>query len=1021
MFQIHKFSNSQINKSLKFLSSSPDTKIYSMKNIDFKQFFQKNWIHFLAVGLFFLVTYIYFKPQFNGYMLKQHDIEQFQGMARETKVFREKFGEEPLWTNSMFGGMPTYQISTKYDGNLMIKIYQFMKLGLLSPAGMFFLYLICFYIAAACMRIKPVIGLFGSFAFAFSSYMIIILQAGHNTKAAAIALAVPVVGAFYMAFRNNMKWGILLSALFMGMEVAANHLQITYYLIILLVGMGIAELIRAIKQSNMKKFLFTSAGLIIAYIFAAGVNYGNISLTNEYAKHTIRGGNDLSINSDGTPNDEDKTGGLSKEYILQWSNGIGESMTLISPYVKGGGSARIKDGPFAEKLRSQEYRKEAKIIGENNMYWGDQIFVSGPVYLGIILVFLAFLSLVYARGPLRWGMFGAAVLCLMLAWGSNFMWLTDLFLDYVPGYDKFRAVTIILSIIGIIVPLMAVFFVHQLVKERDTIAANMKPFLIASGSFVIVLLMLTFTGLGDGYMSEQESEYISNYEETVRNQILAEDPQMLLNQYGIDVADERQLSEVINRQSVDVNKQFDALSSFREDVYKESMWRSILFTLLAAGLIFVFLKVEMRYEIIVATLTVFAVVDLVLVDKNYLNQEKKGSKYEHWMEEEKYHLPHYPNKADLAILETEARNRPALLEELNAIDKLKTASLRSAGYSEKEKLTMKFDALNLASNYRVYEPQGLTSSSRASFFHKSIGGYHGAKLRRIQNLFDFHFGNGNMAVLNMLNVKYIIQGDQLQTNPSALGNVWFVKELEVRETPDHEIMALGSEFEITAFGDDYALVRGEEKFEKLNVFGNELGTMKIADSTLNLKFSQIARSGVSSSFVQDINGNTNWIPLAELKKDTLDSFKELIRVELVRAFNPKDVAIVSPEYAEKIGDLTFSGEGSVALTDYLPNKLTYNVSIPSGNQFAVLSEIYYPDGWKAFVGEKEIPIHRVNYLLRGMELESGEYELTLRFAPEKYSFANTVALIFSLIIVLAIIFFFVKDFILNNKVIEENE
>ena len=990
-------------------------------NIDFKQFFKINWIHFLAIGLFFLVTYIYFKPQFNGQMLKQHDIEQFQGMARETKVFREKFGEEPLWTNSMFGGMPTYQISTEYSGNWMTKFYRFLRLGIASPAGMFFLYLICFYIAAACMRIKPIIGLFGAFAFAFSSYMIIILQAGHNSKAAAIALALPVIGAFYMAYRRNMKWGIILSALFMGIEMVANHLQITYYLIILFVGMGIAEFIRAIILNNVKKFALTTLGLIVAYLFAVGINYGNISMTNDYAKHTIRGGNDLTINNDGTDNHEDKTAGLSKEYILQWSNGIDESFTLISPYVKGGGSMKVKDSPFAEKLRTQEFRKDAKVIGDNNLYWGDQIFVSGPVYLGIIMVFLAYLSLVYARGPLRWGMLGAAVLCLMLAWGKNFMLLTDFFIDYVPGYDKFRAVTIILSIIGIIVPLMAVFFVHQLVKYRDQIAANIKPLLISSGVFVAFLLFLTFSGLGDGYMSEQENEFISNYENDVRNQILAEDPQVLLSQYGIDVTNEQQLTQVINSQSENVNKQFDALIEFRSSIYQESMLRSILFTLIALGLIFVFLKVKFRYELFVAGLTVFAVVDLVLVDLNYLNNERKGSKYEYWMEEDKYNFPHYPTKADLTILDNEVRNNPELKTEIDRIDKLKTSSLRKDGVSDREKWAMKFDELNLATNYRVYEPQGLTSSARSSFFHKSIGGYHGAKLRRIQNLFDFHFGTGNMSVLNMLNVQYIIQGEQVQTNQSALGNAWLVKELEVHESADHEIMALGSEYEINIFDEKFLLKKGEEKVNKLNVFDNELGTIKFADNTLKLEFSQIKRSGISSSYVQDVNGNANWIPLSELKKDTLNSFKELIRVEQIRSFEPENMAIVSTEEAAEIGNLTFSGEGSIALTNYRPNELKYSISIPSGNQLAVFSEIYYPDGWKAFIGEKEVPIHRVNYLLRGIQLEPGDYELTMRFAPEKFAKANTIALIFSLFIVVVIIFFFVKDFIINKNTSQENE
>lgn len=984
-----------------------------MKNFNITQFLKNNWIHFTAIGLFFLVTFMYFRPQFDGYMLKQHDIEQFQGMAKEVKDFREKYGEEPLWTNSMFGGMPTYQISTEYSGNWMTSFYRFLRLGIASPAGMFFLYLIGFYIAAACFRIKPVIGLFGSLAFAFSSYNIIILQAGHNSKAAAIALSLPVIGAFYVAFRRNMKWGILLSALFMGIEIAANHLQITYYLAILLVFMGLAELVHVFKTKEFKRFILTAVGVAIAYLFAIGLNYGNISLTNDYAKHTIRGGNDLTINPDGTSNAGDATAGLSKDYILQWSNGIDESFTLISPYVKGGASSTVKDSPFGDKLKSADYRKDASLIADNNLYWGDQLFVSGPVYLGIILVFLAFLSLVYAKGPLRWGLFGAAILCLMLAWGKNFMGLTDFFLDVVPGYNKFRAVTIILSIVGIIIPLMAVLFIQQLVKHREELAKNLKPLFISSGVFFAALIFLTFNGLGDGYMSQQENEFISGYEENVRAQIKAEDPQVLLSQYGIDVANEQQLQEVINRQSANMNKQFDALTAFRADIYRESLLRSILYALVAFGLIFSYLKFSMRHELMIAGLTVFAVIDLVSVDWNYLNTDKKGSKYAFWMEEEKYQFPHFPNQADLSILENEARNKPELQEELRAIDALKTAKRGGEGVSTSEKWAKKFAALNFATNYRVYEPQGLTSSTRASYFHKSIGGYHGAKLRRIQNLFDFHFGKGNMAVLNMLNVKYILQGDQVQNNPSALGNAWFVKEVDVRESANEEIQALGTLFQVKKLSPELDVKKGVETISEIELTINEANSLTVSDEPLDL--TKAMRSGVNSTYVEDINGRRDWIPTNELAKDSLNSFKSLLSLSLSSQFDPRTKAVVEQEVAEALGTLTYSGDGTISLTSYKPNEMVYKVSIPADNQLAVFSEIYYPDGWVAEVNGEELPIHRVNYLLRGIQLPAGNYDLTMKFEVAKFKSINTWTMIGSILLVLMLLGFFFKDFVLTSS------
>jgi len=985
-----------------------------MKNLNFAFFFKKNWIHFAAIAVFFLVTFLYFQPQFKGYALKQHDIEQFQGMAREVKMHRELYGEEPLWTNSMFGGMPTYQISTQYPGNWMTKISEGLKLWMSSPAGIFFLYLICFYISSLMLRIRPIVGVFGSFAFAFSSYFIIILQAGHNSKAAAIALAVPVIAAFIMAMRHQLKWGLLLSVLFMGIQISANHLQITYYLAIVLMFIGLGELVRAILKKELPHFMKATAGLVVMYLLAAGVNYGNLTLTNEYAKHTIRGGNDLTINPDGSSNEAEQTSGLSKDYILQWSNGIGESFTLISPYVKGGASARVKDTQFAAKLKSEAYRKNAKLISENNMYWGDQIFVSGPVYLGIVVVFLAFLSFLFAKGPFRWALLGASLLCLMLAWGSNYLPLTNFFLDYVPGYNKFRAVTIILSVLGITIPLLAVSFLHQYISDKDYIKERITRIYIGGGVFLTALLMLTFTGIGDGYLSESENDFIVNYDQQIREQILAEDPQVLLNNYGIDVTNEEQMREVIARQSADVNKQFDALVDFRKEVYRDSMLRSFLLALVVFGLVLLFLFVSAPIEAVVASFIVMVLVDLVPIDLNYLNNEQKGKNYTHWMEKERRDYPNFPTQADIGVLEREVSALPSLQNKFAELDSQKSS--RVGGMSEREKWARKFSLLNFETNYRVYEPQGAFSSARASFFHKSLGGYHGAKLRRIQNLYEFHITRGNMEVLNMMNVRYILSGDQYQENPGALGNAWLVRTLIPKSSANDEILALGATVRMASKTPAIRFELNGKEHEVVEMTSNQVAELKIKYSASvdgrngqNIDVSKAVRSGVRSSLVEDINGERNWIPSAMLEMDTTNSFTELMVVEPGDAFVARDVAIIAE--GDVPSSLVYSGEGSIAMTSYKPNHMVYSVDISSGPQFAVFSEVYYPDGWKAFVQGKEVDMKRVNYLLRGLELPQGSYELEMRFEPASYRMANLLSLVLSILIVGGILFFFVKDFL----------
>lgn len=976
-----------------------------------KAFFSKYGIHFIAVGLFFVATYAYFQPQFHGHQLKQHDITQYKGMANETKHFRSVFGEEPLWTNSMFGGMPTYQISVDYSGNLVKKSIQVLKLWMESPAGIFFVYLIGFYIMLMCMRVKPIVALLGAFAFAFSTYFIIILQAGHNTKALAIGLMAPVVGAFYMAYRYNLKWGLLLSALFMGLQLGANHFQITYYLAIILIGMGVTELIRNVKTKRLKQFFIATLGLFLAYGFALSINYGNIALTSEYAKHTIRGGNDITINPDGSEAKNNQTSGLDKDYITQWSYGVGESFTLISPYIKGGASGRLKESPFAEKLKSPEHRRKASIVGDNDVYWGDQPFVSGPVYIGIIVFFLAILGLVYLQGPLKWGLFVVTLVALALSWGKNFMGFTDFFLDYIPGYNKFRAVTIILTIVDFIIPLLGVLFLNKLLKDQKLVRNNPKPFYITSAVTLVFLVLLTFSGLGDGYLKNQEREYIYDYESEIRHQIMDEDPQVMLNEYGIDVTDERQVNEVIDRQTEVVQNQFDNLVEIREDIYKSSMGRSILFLCFAIALIYVFIRFAFKPIYLIGGLLGLILIDLIPVNLNYLNNDRKARGYVHWIEKEKNEYPLSPTAADQQVLEQEKNENPELARK---IERVKVSSNSRRSSSSNQLWSKKFQTLNLHTNYRVFEPAGAFSSSRASYFHKSLGGYHGAKLRRIQNVYDFHISKNNMNVLNMMNVKYILQGNQVQQNPSALGNAWFVKNLAPKEHPNQELLALGDGYTIAVEHDDIELTVDNERKQEAVIYGRETINLSYKGKKLPASIKKAMQNRTDASFVVDTNGETAWVPTRELAKDTLKSFKELVSLTLSSPFRPQETAIIPAELTAALNSLSFSGQGVIEMETYKPNALTYKVSIQD-EQFAVFSEVYYPDGWKAYVDGEELPIQRVNYLLRGIALPAGDYTLEMRFEVPTYETTNKIAYAGSILLFLVLIGAFLKDFILTRK------
>ncbi|HRS54503.1 MAG TPA: hypothetical protein P5250_07325, partial [Bacteroidales bacterium] len=434
--------------------------------------FKKYLPHFISLLIFLIISVIYFQPLFEGKVIRQGDIINYKGFSKEINDYREKYGEEPLWTNSLFGGMPAYQISVKYKGNLIQFIDKALQLWLPFPAGLLFLMLLGFFILMLVLDIDPWIAFAGALAFAFSSYFFIILEAGHNSKAHAIAYMAPVLAGIILCFKQKYILGGALSALFISLEIATNHLQITYYLLIAVIIFIVVEGVYAIREKQIKNYLKALGVLSIASILAVLPNMNNLLVTYDYSKYTTRGKSELTFDL------KNKTSGLDKDYATQWSYGKAETFSLMIPNIKGGASDLLINNKKAIATIEPKYRR-ALYEAQINQYWGDQPFTSGAVYTGAFVVFLFILGLFIVKGKYKWFLLIATIISILLAWGKNFMWLSDIFLDYFPGYNKFRAVSMILVIAELSIPILAVITLYEIYKKPTIIKENKKWFFIS--------------------------------------------------------------------------------------------------------------------------------------------------------------------------------------------------------------------------------------------------------------------------------------------------------------------------------------------------------------------------------------------------------------------------------------------------------------------------------------------------------------------------------------------------------------
>lgn len=993
--------------------------------MDYKAILKKSIPYISAIVIFLIVSSLYFKPAFDGYDVKQADMVNYRGMSNDLSAFYDRTqGEEPLWTNSMFSGMPATQIAVYNQGNHVRDIRNVLSLGLPHPVNILFLYFVGFFILGLVLRINPWISAVGALAFGFSSYFIIIIEAGHVTKAYTIAFMAPVVAAFIMAYRRSLMWGVILSAFFMMLQIGSNHVQITYYLGLVLLGIGTFELIKAIKQKTYKRFALATGGILFAYGLAAMSSAANLMGTMEYAKETIRGKNNLTITADLKPNDANSTSGLDRDYVTQWSYGKSESLTLAIPFAKGGHSTLIGNGEFAEKLKESDFtRGEKEFISNSLQYWGDQPFTSGPVYVGALVLFLAVLALFFVQSKLKWVLLSVTVLTLFMSWGKNWMWFTDLLLDYLPLYSKFRAVTIVLVIVELCLPILAILFLNQLFKEREAIVAQKKKFFAVSGgvaAFMIFLIAFPpVTGLYSQAEINKQNEPELYIGAEVRQQV-ARIPKEQLVQYGVQNPNdklevEQFIRAVINQQVDAYEANIPALGAFRSSIFSSDATRSFMLMLLGFGMIMILLFMpSVNVWIPLGVISIAMVGDLINLDKKYLNNEGKerGGEmvYNQWQKVEEKAYPLTPKEADIQILEAEIA---ANTELKNNVDKAAQVAQRFAkdnGYSRTATNNYvqreRFRVYNELTHFRVADvTDAISSSSRASYWHESIGGYHGAKLQRYQNLFEFDYIPYDQQILNMLNTKYIIQntaqGPMARMNAGAMGNAWFTKNVEFAADENQEILKLGKEYTIEPKS-GWKLIVNEEQSEKTKVYGREEVVVTKDGDSIVVQWPDGLSVAMTAYMVSDTNGTVNWVPSMVIDNDTTNSFNQIVRLDVDYNFNPNTITVVNEDYADYVQQTSFSGQGKIQLTARDLKSISYETE-SSAEQLAVFSEIHYPAGWNAYIDGELVEHIRVNYVLRGLKIPPGKHIVEFKVNDSTYKRGLSLATVGSWLIYLLLI------------------
>ncbi len=786
----------------------------------------------MAALLLAVVAIFFFSPDaVEGRVLQQHDMQQGMANGHETQIYTEETGHIPRWTDALFGGMPTYQISPHYPVNDMLGwIARVYTLWLPTPADLLFGMMLGFFIMCLCMKGKWHEALFGAIAWGLSSYFIIIIGAGHIMKFLALMYIPPTIGGIVLCYRGKYLGGTALAALFGAMQLMSNHIQMSYYFLFVIIALIIAWLIVAIRKKKTGQWGLATACVVAAGIIAVAANSSNLYNTYAYAKETIRG----KATEIPAPGQTSPKEGVDLEYMTQWSYGKGETFSLLIPNIKGGATIKPEAGEnhiksLAETSQANEmYERgtigpqEMQVLQQLPQYFGDQPMTNGPVYVGAFVLVLAILALFVVKGPIKWALFIVSILALMLSWGNNLMWLTEFFANNIPAYSRFRTVASILVILEFTIPVLAVLFLRYISKHRDNFAKT--PWLyysIMGGAMLICLIAWMAPGMfGDAFSSTEK--------------------------------------EMFAQQGLLTNPQFAsairAIKEVRMGMVQADALRSFLYIAAGSVILVLYLRGTIKSPRIMACfLATLTLCDLFSVNKRYIDSD-------------------------------------SFTEDLTPTDVLKETPADREINRDK-------------GHYRVMDVAGF-NDSRSSYFHNTIGGYHAAKLTRYNDLITHQIareGGPNIAVLNMLNAKYFLNGDSYQQNPDALGNGWFVSDIDYVQGAAAEMKGLDS-----------------------------LDTRHRA---------------VADASFRNILGKAGSI-------------------------QPGD---------------------TVRLTEYNPDKLTYNVRSGNGG-VAVFSEVYFPWGWEATIDGKPAQIGRVNYVLRALRVPAGEHTVVFTFYPQSDKVTNALSI-----------------------------
>ena len=822
----------------------------------------------LAVVFFILVGLVYFYvPTTEGLVLTGHDHTGGSGSGAELQEYFERTGERTRWTNSQFGGMPTYQMSPSYGSTDTLKAIEHVyQLGLPTYVMYVFVMLLGFYILLRAFNFKVWMAPLGAVLWAFSSYYFIIIAAGHIWKFMALSFIPPTIAGLVLCYRGKYLAGGVTTAFFVALQILSNHIQMSYYFLSVMFLMALAYLIQAVRQHQLAHWFKATAVLVVAGILGVCINLSNLYHTYQYSKESMRSKSELTHKDIKDPSNQTSSG-LERDYITQWSYGIGETWTLLVPNTKGGASMPLTQSKTAMEKADPQFMPIYQSLGQ---YWGDQPGTSGPVYVGAFVLTLFVLGLFIVKGPMKWCLLAATILSVLLSWGKNFMGFTDFFLDYVPMYDKFRTVASILVVAEFTIPLLAMLALKELFDKPEELPQRMKAvYLSAALTGGVALLFALMPDLFFG-------NYISMMEQSMFQQAA---------QAGYIPQD--MVMPILNN-----------LEEMRRAVFVADAWRSVIIVAIGLLLLVAFYLKKMNATVVTAGLIVLCLTDMWQVNKRYLNDAMFTEPLQNMKETVK-------TPADDFILQDKS---------------------------------LDYRVLNLASN--------TFNESNTSFFHKSIGGYHPAKLRRYQEVIEEHIvpemstfgatvaqcggrldsinGDSLFPVLNMLNVKYAIlplqDGKTAPVlNPHANGNGWFVCNVKYVNNADEEIMALH---------------------------------------------------------------NT---PL-------------------------KKVAVVDKKFQDILGSETSVAEtaaGVVQITQYDANKLTYEVNSPKGG-VVVFSENYYP-GWTATIDGNPVEIARANYILRAIKVPAGKHTVVFSFDPVSVHVTEGIAYGALILLLLGVLFLVWKD------------